>query len=415
MNRAMVGIALLLGLVASAAPPAGAAQTGPGLGAVPGDQDTRPRAAVLTATDTDGDRVPDHLEIAWEITDPLLEDTDDDGIPDGAEDADGDGLSAAGEARIGTHAVRSDTDGDGIDDWHDDADGDGRRDGPYQDARPIPAGLTPTLARAADDRPRSYRDGCHQHAGSTPRLCSYGSRAADAPVVVLFGDSHAAQWLPALEVIGRNSGWRIISVTRSSCPAVRVTIVARSAPSLGRLCDTWRDRAIAAIARLRPDLVFVASFIGYDIAGVPAGDLRARRAAWLAGWRWSLRRLGKGAARVVLIGETPHFRDSAVECLTRHQRDIGRCSTPRRKAIHAQWDTREARNAARVGAVYIRTTGLICPYDPCPVILGRRLLVFDTGHLNASSGPALARGLRRLLPSGTTQPVAMPWLLPIAR
>ena len=375
------------------AAPAGVVGGGP---VADGAQAVAGKAVVV---DSDGDRIPDAIEIAWGLSDPHRQDTDTDGIPDGAEDFDGDGLSAAAEAALRTDPRMVDTDGDGIDDWHDDSDGDGRSDGPRQDARRVPAHLIPSLAQAAVDRPRSYRDGCHQTYGRAPIICSYGSTAADAPSIVLFGDSHAAQWLPALEVIGRRNGWRIRYITRSSCPAADVTIHPRRHPDLGPTCDTWRDLAISAIIRMHPAMVIAASYTGYDIAGIRPGQYRERRSAWLAGWRRSIRRLGHKVGRIVLLGETPHFQVSAVECLARHMDDLGRCSTPRRRAVDGTWGSLEARSAALAGAIYVQTSSLVCPYDPCPVVTGNRLLVFDTGHLNASVAATLAPGLARRLPA----------------
>ncbi|WP_328345198.1 hypothetical protein [Streptomyces violaceus] len=44
-----------------------------------------------------------------------------------------------------------------------------------------------------------YRDGCHvDHAATGTRSCVYGDRASSRTVVP-FGDSHAAQWFPALQ------------------------------------------------------------------------------------------------------------------------------------------------------------------------------------------------------------------------
>ncbi|MBI2373891.1 MAG: tandem-95 repeat protein [Deltaproteobacteria bacterium] len=62
--------------------------------------------------DSDGDGLSDGIEAAVTLTDPLRDDTDDDGLIDGSEDADGDGLADAAE----TDPRLSDTDGDGIQD-----------------------------------------------------------------------------------------------------------------------------------------------------------------------------------------------------------------------------------------------------------------------------------------------------------
>jgi hypothetical protein len=81
-----------------------------------------------TARDTDGDDLADDLEVREYGTDPTARDTDGDGLPDGDEvtmyetdptraDTDGDGLEDGTEVdRTGTDPARADTDGDGLED-----------------------------------------------------------------------------------------------------------------------------------------------------------------------------------------------------------------------------------------------------------------------------------------------------------
>lgn len=66
--------------------------------------------------DTDGDGLSDREELFLTGTDPLMVDTDDNGVPDGAEDFDKDGLNNIEEMAVGTNAYSADTDGDGLDD-----------------------------------------------------------------------------------------------------------------------------------------------------------------------------------------------------------------------------------------------------------------------------------------------------------
>ena len=68
------------------------------------------------AEDTDGDGLPDGVEVHQTGTNPLLVDTDGDGTPDGMEDADGDGLTNLEELALGTDPGVADTDGDGLND-----------------------------------------------------------------------------------------------------------------------------------------------------------------------------------------------------------------------------------------------------------------------------------------------------------
>ena len=67
-------------------------------------------------TDTDGDGLSDFYEVYLFNTNPLLKDSDKNGVIDSLEDADGDGLSNADEMKKGTNPLKDDTDGDGLTD-----------------------------------------------------------------------------------------------------------------------------------------------------------------------------------------------------------------------------------------------------------------------------------------------------------
>jgi hypothetical protein len=64
-----------------------------------------------------------------------------------------------------------------------------------------------TFSAATFDTPRINGDGCNteQAADSTARLCEYNNAGRDeAASVLLFGDSHAGHWFPALEAVARD-------------------------------------------------------------------------------------------------------------------------------------------------------------------------------------------------------------------
>jgi hypothetical protein len=89
--------------------------------------------------DTDGDGLSDFAELGYRFSTPLKADTDGDGTEDGAEDPDQDGLTAARELKLRTTPTRADTDQDGLTDARElklrteptraDTDGDGVQDG----------------------------------------------------------------------------------------------------------------------------------------------------------------------------------------------------------------------------------------------------------------------------------------------
>ena len=59
----------------------------------------------ITQLDSDGDGIPDSIELANDLSSTFSYDTDGDGVSDGDEDSDGDGLTDAEEAQLGTDSL----------------------------------------------------------------------------------------------------------------------------------------------------------------------------------------------------------------------------------------------------------------------------------------------------------------------
>jgi hypothetical protein len=355
-------------------------------------------ATAAAAPDRDSDGLRDAWEQRWGITSDRDADTDGDGLLDPAEDHDADGLSNLGEQRFRTSPSRIDTDGDGLSDWREDSDRDGRRDGREQDRRAIPAGLRPSLSSAAGDLAAAYRNGCHSGGFSRSiRPCVFGD-ARGRVRIALFGDSHALQWLPALDRAARANGWRVTSITKSACPSANVRYD-DSGPAAHRpSCDVWRRRALAWIRGHAQDLVIVANSRGYDMIDPRGRKLRgaAADAAWRAGVGRTLRAIPDDV-QLLVLGDVPAPGRPIPRCLSREPHDISACQRSRRKSMEAQRDDAELAAAADHGASFRSPATTVCPYDPCPLVIGRTLLWRDKSHLTATFTRRLAPLIRRFV------------------
>ncbi len=271
---------------------------------------------------------------------------------------------------------------------------------------PLPANLRPTLLQARADLPRTYGDGCHlDFSGIEPGTCVYGLPGG-SPTVVLFGDSHAAQWFPTLERLAIARGWRLVSLTKSACSAADTTVWNSALNRAYTECDAWRERALARIATEHPDLVVMADSRGYTLA-LPGGPVASqdREQIWDAAVARTLARLGPLTRAIALIGDTPKSSVDPPVCLSKHRDDSLACATPAADAIapvrlaaERAAAAAERAAAAAAGAVFVDPTPWVCPSDPCPVVIGRYLVYRDQQHLTATFAAALAGALVAALP-----------------
>ena len=193
--------------------------------------------------------------------------------------------------------------------------------------------------------PPIYRDNCHLSATEVSSgECAYG--VVDSPVtVVLFGNSHAAQWFPALEQIALERGWRLLSLTKGSCPAADISVWSPSQKRLYTECDEWRASVLERIAQERPALVVISSsrIAGLMISQTETVASQSHDELWGPAVQRMLEKLKRISGHVVLMGDTPNPKGDPSVCLSAHLDDMLACATsakiatlPRRAATEAQ-------------------------------------------------------------------------------
>jgi hypothetical protein len=205
--------------------------------------------------------------------------------------------------------------------------------------------------------------------------------------------------VPALIQVARHNGWKLMTITKSACPVADVLPAPGDARD--RACVTWRHRAWARIQALRPDLVIATSLNSYGFRN--GSNARSKSdSAWRSALTRSLRKLGRGRTKVLVLGDVyPWSRGRDLSCLRNNKRNIGSCLLSRSSATAAfvrRRDKTEAAASRAAGATFRPTRHILCPYDPCPVIVDRMLLTRDGAHLSATYSREVWRALDRLMP-----------------
>ena len=246
----------------------------------------------------------------------------------------------------------------------------------------IPSRLEPPIA-TIKLFPKRYRipPACIGHNRSariaTP-ICHVGQRSSDKRLV-LFGDSHAFMWLPAVIELARRDGWDVIPLIRFGCtPGYWVSDNAST-------CPTWFRWGRRKIRRQHPDVILLAGSIG-DYA---TAQTRAEIAGTLAGAR-RLRRLG----RVIVIGDPEGVNRDPVGCVLARGASMASCTTTwPASSLKAYWDV--ARGATRLGVGFLPTRGFTCYQGSCPAVVDHTFVWMDQSHLTGIYSATLAEPFRQ--------------------
>ena len=166
-----------------------------------------------------------------------------------------------------------------------------------------------TLA-SIESRPSTYNDGCHlnYHQSVSP-LCEFG-KLDSSKTVVLYGDSHAVQWFPALEKLAAEKGFKLITLTKSACPSIDVVRESVGAFKMSN-CAAWRKSAIARIAAVKPDLIVLSSFEHF----ATPGDPRNVKQWWAEGSERTYQTLQPLTSKIIYLLDTPLPDRNIPSCL----------------------------------------------------------------------------------------------------
>jgi len=259
-----------------------------------------------------------------------------------------------------------------------------------------PRELRPRVAEARDDGDGLNARGCGLSLrGTNPPLCDLGVPDG-AITVALVGDSHAAQWFPALDLIAQGRGWRIVPFTKDSCIFLDMRIVSLHLEREYTECAAWRANVVAALQRLRPDLVVVSS--SRWVHPVESVDKDAARQADAM-----VRLLGAVPGRVAIIADTPLSEVDVPACLSRKDRTADSCASSRGYALTAHL-ARDGRAAKALGAVLIDPSVWLCDEQICPAVIDWTIVYRDDHHLTAT----MARRLAPLLEPGLLEALSRP-------
>ena len=245
------------------------------------------------------------------------------------------------------------------------------------------ARLTPSLATAA------YHGSCEadkQASATVYKPCTFGDIHA-SKIVVLYGDSQAAQWQPAFNLLGVNHHYRLILVSRAACPLADLPTYKWTD------CPLWKVNAMKWINSLHPSIVVLATLNqdGPDATGTVA--------QFAAGMKTMLAKFTTaGVKRVVLEGMTHvdydnlPFSDDPGACMAAHLISLPYCNTKVANAIFSDRLTADTTAIKSIGVPVVSVTPLFCT-TWCPMVIAKQIAYSNSNHTPAWYSQFVANAL----------------------
>ena len=252
--------------------------------------------------------------------------------------------------------------------------------------------LTPTPLQAAKDQSDAYSSvsggpSCFAYIPSFPVLtCQRGDLASKVDVV-LVGNSHAGEWVPALEAIAKAQHWKLTLLLASQCAYGEVAQHFAGAGQ-SQACLNWTHQVTEKIIAIHPALVVMTNRISVSALGTSSWSQTL--AKYGAGYQAVLAKLAAAHLKVVGIRDTPAPGKSVPDCLAAHTGDYSACNGTRAKWLPAEPLTNAI---AALHDPHITEANLIdyvCEPVVCPAAVGGVPVYFDGSHLTATYSRTLA-------------------------
>ncbi|WP_162621875.1 acyltransferase family protein [Microbacterium suaedae] len=226
-------------------------------------------------------------------------------------------------------------------------------------------------------------------------VCYYGNTDSST-TIALIGDSHAAMWLPALDIIGEQHDFRVALFAKMACGAYPA--VQDADGHIQPDCDAFREFTRDEVEDLQPDVVILGARGQLNMADRDGETVDEQ---WASAVTEAVTGYQAVSDRVIALGDVPARDESEPkDCIDRPGADQSGCVVSG-ESIEAHSNAITEERVTAAGAVYLDTEGFVCTDDGCPLFAGDVPLYEDNSHLNRlwveHIAPALGRELEDVL------------------
>ena len=224
---------------------------------------------------------------------------------------------------------------------------------------------------------------------TTSPSCELGDPDADVTVVAL-GDSHMGMWIPALDLIGQNDGFRLVPFVKWACPSIDVPT--SSARDDGT-CEEFRAWTLEQVRQMDPDVILLSNRVFPPNLDAEDGELDA---VWRDGLRSTLAQMYEITDEVRLFGDIPRVAVDPGECLSQDDSSMATCTPDAsQRSVKGIVATRAV--ADDLDVPFVNVAPFTCFEKRCPLVVDRTVTYRDDDHVSVTWARRLAGELRERL------------------
>ncbi|AJT41643.1 acyltransferase [Psychromicrobium lacuslunae] len=210
---------------------------------------------------------------------------------------------------------------------------------------------------------------------------SHSVTDSPAKSIVVIGDSHSEQWMPALQYAADQNNWQMISIIKAACP------YSTSQPTASDDCNAFNAEATDYLLQRSPDAVLMVG-----TAAKPSSPEEVLQ----PGFTEATTELIANGISVVAMRDNPRFAFNMAECVISKGSQADDCN-PQRGDLLAELSPFESLEAKPPGLITLDMSDYICAQNSCPGVIGNIFVYIDDNHLtkdySASMGPVFAQRL----------------------
>lgn len=201
-------------------------------------------------------------------------------------------------------------------------------------------------------------------------ICSTRVTGEPTRRVVMIGDSHMQQYLPALRPIAEKLNWELVAILKGACPFSTDAYV----PDFPQECLDWNADAVDRIRTMRPDAVFTQAT--YDVR---VGLTEQTPPGFVTQWQ----ALADANIPVLAVRDTPRHPIDPPGCVQINGPEAPACSTPRAEFYAAEPPYLAAQDVPE-NVSFLDFTDFFCGPELCTPTVGNVMVYMDFNHPTAT-------------------------------